>query len=579
MQYSAFHTPGECILESEETALHDIDGTRLYETWDSGLLDCIIRVNDVPRLKQYLSAYKFLNLDPGEDFCYDPLYAAAWAGSTDVLRILVDYYHKSSSTKKPLHRRKNSLLRATCSGLHLETARFILDMQPTPGSVDFNQSDRDKALLAAAGALTNLPPENLFSEARKSETLIDFDHDHWTSDLISRGEELIHLLLDGGASAQAVDLPTSEIQWASRILCGGSAVEDNDSGSQALQSFGSVLGLASSRANPALVERLIDHGANIHAKEQFQHHGSSSLWSDRPMPWSVTSIHISSMYWNSEALQTLLGHHGGDISGSLSYRDSKGRLPLHYAAAGPGSDECWLSDVQVKDRIMDTLKLLLPGSDINARDDRGENTLHHAIRGHARCTRSKHFDAVVKFLLENGAEADIVDKNGQTVLHKLAAECKGGDPIDIPLIDLLLSRGVEINQQDKNGSTALHLMARNLRQVRVVKVLISRGMDVGLTDSRGNTALHHCVWVGNLLDRHGCVLSPFVDQREALGEMRDILLKAGGDIMMDQPNSRGETPRQLQFKRLETWRRAEFPELFPKPAGRGRPLTNNLVKS
>ncbi|CEO60694.1 hypothetical protein PMG11_05279 [Penicillium brasilianum] len=202
----------------------------------------------------------------------------------------VDHYYKSSSTKKPLHRRKHSLLSAACSGLHLETARFILDMQPTPGSVDFNQSDRDKALLAAAGALTNLPPESLFPEARKSETLVDFDHDHWKSDLIARGEELIHLLLDGGASAQAVDLPTSEIQWASWILCGGSAVEDNDNGSQALQSFGTVLGLASSRASPALVKRLIDHGANIHAKEQFQHHGSSSLWSDRLMPWILQFI-------------------------------------------------------------------------------------------------------------------------------------------------------------------------------------------------------------------------------------------------------------------------------------------------
>jgi hypothetical protein len=186
---------------------------------------------------------------------------------------------------------------------------------------------------------------------------------------------------------------------------------------------------------------------------------------------------------------------------------------------------------------------------------------------------------MLKFLLENGAQADIVDNNGQTVLHKLAAGCKGSDPIDITLVDLLLSRGVEINKQDNNGYTALHLMARNLRQVQVVKVLISRGADVSLTDSRGNTALHHCVYVGSILDRRGCVLSPFVNQSEALGEMRDILLEAGGDIMMDQPNSRGETPRQRLSKRLEDWRRAEFPELFPKPAGRGRPLTNNLIKS
>ncbi|KAJ5661687.1 uncharacterized protein N7477_009303 [Penicillium maclennaniae] len=559
MQYSAFHTQPDEVLESEETALHDTDGTRLYETWDSGLLDSIIR------------------LKTEEGFCYDPLCVAAEAGSTDVLGVIVDHYHRTSSTKKPLHRRKCSLLSAACSDLHLETAQFILDMQPTPCSVDFNQSDRDEALLAAARALTDLPPEYLFPEVRKSETSID--PDHWRSDLIARGEELINLLLDGGASAQAVELPTSNSEWAAQILCGGSVVKDDDDESQSLQSFGTVLGLASSRAGSALVKRLIDHGANIHAKEQYQYHPSSSFWSAMPMPWNVTSLHISSMYWNTEALQTLLDHHRRDITESLSCRDSKGRLPLHWAAAGPGSDECWLSDVHIKDRIMDTLKLLLAGSEINSPDDQGENTLHHAIRGHACCAGSEHLDTMVKFLLENGAEADIVDNNGQTVLHKFAANCKGGDPIDIPLMDILLSHGVEINQQDKNGNTALHLIARNLRQVQAAKFLISRGADVSLTDSRGNTALHHCLHVGSILDRHGCVVSTFADQREALDEMRVILLEAGADIMMDQSNSRGETPRQLLFKRLENWRRAEFPELFPKPAGRGRPRTNNLVDS
>ncbi|KAJ6127417.1 hypothetical protein N7523_003029 [Penicillium sp. IBT 18751x] len=575
MQYSTFHIQRDEVLESEETALHDTDGTRLYETWDSGLLDSIIRLNDVPRLKQYLSLYKCRSLYSEEDFCYDPLCAAAEAGSTDVLRVIVDHYNKTSSTKKPLHRRKHSLLSAACSNLHLETAQFILDMQPTSSSVDFNQSDRDEALLAAARALTCLPSDYLFPEVRKSE--IPIDPDRWRSDLIARGEELIKLLLDGGASAQAVDLPTSNSEWAGRILCGGFVVKDDDDESQSLQSFGTVLGLASSRAGSALVERLIDHGANVHAKEQYQHHRSSSFWSDMQMPWSVSSLHISSMYWNTEALQTLLDHHGRDITESLSCRDSKGRLPLHWAAAGPGSDECCISDVHVKDRIMDTLKLLLAGSDINARDDQGENALHHAIRGHASCAGSEHLDTMLKFLLENGAEADIVDNDGQTVLHKFAANCKGGDPIDIPLMDILLSHGVEINQQDKKGNTALLLIARNLRQVQATKFLISKGADVSLTDSRGNTALHHCLHVGSVLDRHGCILPRFTDQREALDEMRVVLLKAGGDIMMDQPNSGGETPRQLQSKRLENWRRAEFPELFPKPAGRGRPRMNNLV--
>jgi ankyrin repeat protein len=575
MQYSVFHLERDDILEPAATALRDTDGTRLYETWDSGLLARIIHLNDVPRLKQYLSVYTWLSLDHEEDICYDPLGVAAEAGSTDALRALVDHYYKTTSTNKPLHRRKHSLLSAACSGPHLETAQFILGMQPTPDSLDFNQSDRNEALLAAAGALTHLPPE-----VPKHGTPIN--PDQWRSDLIARGEELISLLLDSGASAQAVDLPIGEREWAGRLLCGGNAVKNDDDESQSLQSFGTVLGLASSRASSALVKRLIDHGANIHAKEQYQCHGPSHFWFDMRIPWNVTSLHISSMYWNVEALKTLLDQRGSDITESLSCRDSNGRLPLHWAAAGPGSQECWLSDIHVKDRIIDTLKLLLTGSDANSRDDLGANVLHHAIGGHACCAGSKHFDTLINFLLENGAEADVVDKNGQTVLHKFASNWKRGGPIHISLMDTFLSRGAKINQQDKDGNTALHRMVTDLRQVQAVKFLISQGIDVSLTDSRGNTALHHCLHSGSILDRetsNGPVVPTFADQRRALDEMRGALLEAGGDGMMDQPNLRGETPRQFQFNKLERWRRAEFPGLFPKPAGRGRPRTTDLVNS
>jgi hypothetical protein len=149
-------------------------------------------------------------------------------------------------------------------------------------------------------------------------------------------------------------------------------------------------------------------------------------------------------------------------------------------------------------------------------------------------------------------------------------------------MDTFLSRGAKINQQDKDGNTALHRMVTDLRQVQAVKFLISQGIDVSLTDSRGNTALHHCLHSGSILDRetsNGPVVPTFADQRRALDEMRGALLEAGGDGMMDQPNLRGETPRQFQFNKLERWRRAEFPGLFPKPAGRGRPRTTDLVNS
>lgn len=544
MSYSKFCTPADEVWETPETALHDTHGARLYEDERCSLLFAIIDLNDGPRLKQYLLAYS-PPLDIEWKEYDDPLWVAASKGRTDILRVLMDYYN-TDLTKLPLHQRKFSLLTAACSEVQVETARFVLDSQPL-SSVHVDPSYRDEGLLTAARCMTSLPSED-------SNNRTPSDSDHWRSDRIILGEELIHLLLDAGASVQAVE-PTM-FTWSSTDK------HDGDE-SYTLQPFGTVLGLASSRAGYALIKRLIDQGANIHAKQQYQHAASCTFSSVMEIPWDISALHIGSMFWNTDAIQALLDHHEGNITEFMSYRDSNGRLPLHWAAAGPGSFECWLSDDLINNRIINTLKLLLEGSNINSKDNRGENALHYAIRGHASCGGSKHFDAVLSFLLENGADACQMDIDEQTVLHKLAARCMDGEPIDIPLIDILLSHGVKINQQDNNGNTALHLMARNLRQVQAARFLINRGADVSLTNSKGNTALHECLTMGTILQRqtnHGPVRHTFDDRRRALDEMVAILLEVGGDSMMDQSNLAGQTSRQLQSKKLDTWQKSELAE-------------------
>lgn len=559
MSYSEFHTPRvEEPWESPETALYDADGARLYETDGSGLLFKIIHLNDVPRLKQYLSAYS-PPLDIEEKEPNDPLCVAASKGRTDILRVLVDYY-KTDSTKVPLHQRKFSLLTAACREAQLETVQFILDSQPALSSAHVDQSYRDEALLATARSLTSLPPSD-----RKHET--PSDSDRWRSDRIACGEELMRVFLDGGGSAEAAEIPTTEVEWTTMVVSGGSANRQDGDNSQQLQSFGTVLGLASSQVGSALVKRLIDQGANAHTKQQYQHHASSTFWSEMRIPCDVTALHISSMYWNTEAIQALLDHDGRNIAESLSRRDSNGRLPLHWAAAGPGSFECWLPDTKINNRIIDVLELLCSGSDINARDNQGETALHYAVRGHACCGGSKHFDTMLRFLLKNGADADVVDANDQTVLHKIAARCMAGGAIDNPLMDNFLSHGTKINQQDKDGNTALHLMARNLRQVQAAKFLISRGADVSLTNDKGNTALHECLRMGIILQRqtsNGIVSPTFADRRRALDEMVAVLLEVEGDATMDQPNLAGETPRQLQYKKLAMWQKSELAAIARK---------------
>lgn len=559
MSFSDFHTlRAEEPWESPETALHDADGIRLYETDGGGLLFRIIHLNDVPRLKQYLSVYS-PRLDIEDKEFNDPLCVAASEGRTDILRVLLDYY-KTDPTNVPLHQRKFSLLTAACREAQLETVQLILDSQPALSSAHVDQSYRDEALLATARSLTSLPPSDC-----KHKT--PSDSDHWRSSRIAWAEELMHLLLDGGASAQAAEIPTTEVEWTTMVLSGGSISRHDGDNSQALQSFGTVLGLASSQVSSALVNRLVDQGANVHAKQQYQHQPSSTFWSEMQIPWDVTALHVSSMYWNTEVIQALLDRGGRAITESLSCRDSNGRLPLHWAAAGPGSFECWLSDVNVSNRVINALKLLCSGSDINARDSQGETALHYAIRGHACCGGSKHFSTMLRFLLENGADADVVDANYQTVLHKIAAYCMAGDPVNTALMDNLLSHGAKINQQDKDGNTALHLMVRNLRQVQSARFLISRGADASLTNGNGNTALHECLRMGIILHRqtsNGPVRPTLADRTRALDEMVTILLEVGGDAMMDQPNSAGEMPRQLQSKKLALWENWEVAEIARK---------------
>ncbi|KAJ5757766.1 uncharacterized protein N7511_006460 [Penicillium nucicola] len=534
MSYSEFDTPWvEDPLESAENALCDGHGTRLYENELGDLLFATIRYNDLPRLKQYLSVYS-PRLDVEDKVFNDPLCIVASQGRTEVLRVLIDYY-KTNLTQVPLYERKCSLLTAACGEAQIETARFILDSQPPLNSAHIKQEYRDEALLATARSLGSLP-----SSGHANETPEDCYH--LLSNRVARGEELMRLLLDGGASAQATESP-----------------EDS---SQPMQSFGTVLGLASSRADPALVKRLIEQGADVHARQEYDLHRSSTLWDVKP-PSGVTALHISSLYWNAAALRTLLDHGGRTVTEALSCRDSNGRLPFHWAAAGPGSSECWLPDVKINNRIIDTLKILCSGSDINARDNGGETPLHHALSGHARCGQSMHLDNMLKFFLENEAHAGLVDDNNRTVLHKMAIHCLDGDPINTSVLEMLISHGAEINQQDVNGNTALHLMARNLCQAKAVQFLIVQGADVSLVNSRGNTALHECLSMGKILQKqtaNGSIVPTVADQRNALDEMSNILLHIGGDAMMDQTNLAGETPRQLLSKKLAYWQKRELRE-------------------
>jgi ankyrin repeat protein len=135
----------------------------------------------------------------------------------------------------------------------------------------------------------------------------------------------------------------------------------------------------------------------------------------------------------------------------LAYRGNA--LP-ELAELPPLHDACWHSEP-----VQKTKQLLDAGADVNARDPFGQTPLHAAAREHNR--------AVLKLLLQRGAEITAVDYAGTTVLDS-AFERSFVLPDDRETIDVLIKNGhpptvlyaaaigdLDLLQKLTNGNSAL----------------------------------------------------------------------------------------------------------------------------
>jgi len=238
-----------------------------------------------------------------------------------------------------------------------------------------------------------------------------------------------------------------------------------------------------------IVKFLVSKGANVHSRD-----------SGNNVP-----LHYAASSGNIELARFLISK-GVDVDAKNNFRYT----PLHWAAG--------------KNKNVAFIEFLVSqGADVHAKSDIGDTPLIRAARGNnmeaARFLVSQGADVnaknssngetalrlvlwnkdFVQFLLSEGADVTVVDRDGNTLLHLLADEASRPRDLagiygemqngDFAFAKFLISKGVDVNAKNKNGRTPLHSAAVWGTRIEVIRFLISEGADVNAKDKDGKTPL------------------------------------------------------------------------------------------
>jgi len=192
---------------------------------------------------------------------------------------------------------------------------------------------------------------------------------------------------------------------------------------------------------------------------------------------------------------------------------------LHIAISKGGNSP-------IKNNHNNIAKFLIDnGADINQKDKDGNTLLLQKIT-------SRNFNYMdIKFLLDNGADINIKNNDKQTVLHFIYKLN------DLNLINDLMREKSEINIKDKDGNTPL-IYASKYNNYKVVKLLIDNGADITITNKNEENAL---MSLSN--SRY------FINEKEIL-DIISISLKKGIDINTKYKNGETILMRFLLLDRL-----------------------------
>jgi ankyrin repeat protein len=135
-------------------------------------------------------------------------------------------------------------------------------------------------------------------------------------------------------------------------------------------------------------------------------------------------------------------------------------------------------------KLADVVRLVLKGTDVNARDALGMTPLLFAVTGDD--------PEIVRFLLDHGANANArLSVSGQSVLHVAVSH---GNP---QIVQLVLSAHPDLEALDVNGNTPLDTAVFNGRE-EIVRLLLAHGANIkGTHGPEGRSLLHEACAKGS----------------------------------------------------------------------------------
>lgn len=149
--------------------------------------------------------------------------------------------------------------------------------------------------------------------------------------------------------------------------------------------------------------------------------------------------------------------------------------------------------------------LIENGAEIDALDDEGDTPLAKTLSCECKGVPIEMISQLVNLFVANGADVNFTDEENWTLLHMVNSP---------EIAEILIEAGAEISAVGENNWTPLHCQIGDC-EAELVRIFIKHGADVNARDSNGKTPLHKI---------------HLEHKTEIAIPMADMLIEAGADI-------------------------------------------------